>query len=447
MNISVVKIILNIYIEQRESNFVIRSNIYANTIKYYLDPNQIIEPREYMNDIISDYSKEINSRIMVINKQGIVKGDSNKEQIGKKFNNEEVRKSLKGEVASRAYNSPTYKHVLYVATPVKLHDEVIGSILIFASINDIYDAVYYINQKLTIFSILSIIIISIVNFIFTGYVFKPLQIFNQAILKISEGDLNQKIKIETNDEFRKLADTFNMMTEKLDEEDKQKKDFVAYVSHELKTPLSSIKLLSESLIHENEININIYREFLHDISSEVDRLNNIVEDLLTSMELDISKIKINFEYVNISTLIEKTVLKLKPLADKKNIKIDVYVIRKEMNIMIDPDRIQQAVINIVSNAIKYTEKDGSIKVMLYEKNGNTIIEIKDNGIGIPKENLPYIFDRFYRVDKARARVTGGSGLGLSIAKQIISLHRGTIEVESQLGKGTRFSIIIPSIEK
>ncbi|WP_050354531.1 sensor histidine kinase [Gottschalkia purinilytica] len=400
-----------------------------------------------MNDIISDYSKEINSRIMVINKQGIVKGDSNKEQIGKKFNNEEVRKSLKGEVASRAYNSPTYKHVLYVATPVKLHDEVIGSILIFASINDIYDAVYYINQKLTIFSILSIIIISIVNFIFTGYVFKPLQIFNQAILKISEGDLNQKIKIETNDEFRKLADTFNMMTEKLDEEDKQKKDFVAYVSHELKTPLSSIKLLSESLIHENEININIYREFLHDISSEVDRLNNIVEDLLTSMELDISKIKINFEYVNISTLIEKTVLKLKPLADKKNIKIDVYVIRKEMNIMIDPDRIQQAVINIVSNAIKYTEKDGSIKVMLYEKNGNTIIEIKDNGIGIPKENLPYIFDRFYRVDKARARVTGGSGLGLSIAKQIISLHRGTIEVESQLGKGTRFSIIIPSIEK
>ncbi|MGF7056468.1 ATP-binding protein [Brassicibacter mesophilus] len=414
----------------------------SNNIKYHLEPNQIIEPLGYMNLIVENYSKEINSRIIVVNDNGIVKGDSNKEFIGESFKHDEIKDALRGITASNVYFFKEYGHVLYISVPVMIQNDVIGAILISVPIDDIYETVRHINKQLIIISLASILIIAIFSFIFSGVVFRPIDRFTKAIIKMSQGDLKQKININTNDEFKKMGDAFNTMILKLDQVDNQRKDFVANVSHELRTPLSSIKLLSESLIHQNESNILIYKEFLNDISAEVDRLNNIIEELLILVDLDKEKLHVNYKITYINFLLEKIINRMKPLAQQK--KIDLILdLNEKIQIKVDTEKIQQAVINIIHNAIKYTPENGEVNVSLYHKGRYVVIEVRDNGIGIPKESISHIFDRFYRVDKARTRNTGGTGLGLSIAHQIISLHQGVIEVESELGKGSIFYIKIP----
>jgi len=231
---------------------------------------------------------------------------------------------------------------------------------------------------------------------------------------------------------------------KLDQVDKQRKEFVANVSHELRTPLSSIKLLSESLIHQNEDNIMIYREFLKDIDSEIDRLNNIIDDLLSLVDMDKEQLTINYKTTYVNYLLEKIISRLKPLADKKSISLS-FIAGQRVQIKMDTEKIQQALINIIHNAIKYTPNGGQVKVRLYSDGKFIVIKIRDNGMGIPKESLSYIFERFYRVDKARSRNTGGTGLGLAIAKQVVNLHQGDITVESEVGKGSIFYVRIPNI--
>jgi signal transduction histidine kinase len=232
------------------------------------------------------------------------------------------------------------------------------------------------------------------------------------------------------------------MTVRLNEVDEQREAFVANVSHELKTPLASIKLLTENLLLQDNIEKKVYREFLKDINDEIDRLNNIVTELLSLVDLDKNKLKLDLQITYLNYILEKIIEQLNPLAKEKNIKL-IFEERDRIQIKIDKNKIKQAVINIVHNAIKYSDEGSVVKIALYTDKNYATIKISDNGYGIPKESLPYIFDRFYRVDKARSRKTGGTGLGLSISKQIINMHHGTINVKSRVGRGTTFYVKIP----
>jgi signal transduction histidine kinase len=232
------------------------------------------------------------------------------------------------------------------------------------------------------------------------------------------------------------------MTTKLDQVDKQRKEFVANVSHELRTPLSSIKILSESLIHQKNVDEKIYREFLMDIDSEVDRLNKIIDSLLNLVDLEKQNLDLDYQVTYVNYLVSRVINSLKPLADKKNIDL-TFTEKERIQIMLDQLKIQQCLVNVIGNAIKYTPENGKVDVILYSSQKEVVIKVKDNGIGIPKEDLPFIFDRFYRVDKARSRNTGGTGLGLAITQQIIALHQGRIEVESEVNQGTTIYIILP----
>lgn len=403
------------------------------------------EPEKYtdqINGILEIYGRDAESDIFVLNKDEIIVGSSNGRSIGNSVDDYIVKRALMGNSEYEISNLD--QEIMNIAYPIKSGRDVIGVVYLVTSIGDIYDSIDYLDRGLVIVSIMGIVIMAIVKFSFTGYVLKPLDDFSEAIMKISEGDLDHKIKIETNDEFNDLADTFNSMTYKLKEADSQRKDFIAYVSHELRTPLSTIKLLSEMIFHDEKMEMDVCREFMSDISSEADRLTSIVNDLLTLMELEISEIKIDSEMANLKAIAEKIYSNMKHLALDKEIEFKLTV-DEELEFRFDPDRIKQTLINIVSNAIKYTDKGGTVELKLYSDRDSVVVEIMDNGIGIPEENLPHIFDRFYRVDKARARATGGSGLGLSIANQIVSLHGGTIDVESEMGKGSKFKIRLPYI--
>lgn len=443
INVFISRLILNIYIEQRKANILISANIIANNVKSYIVLDSMYEATEHINLIAENYSKEISGRVIVVDDEGVVRGDSNKEYLGRAFKHIEIQDALKGQTSTNTYNFKEYGHVLYVVVPSIVQSRIVAATLISVSLNDIYEDVNKINQNLILISIACTLLIVIISFIFSGFAIMPIERFIKAINNMLKGDFKQKVIINTNDEFKNMADAFNAMIMKLDQVDKQRNEFVANVSHELRTPISSMKLLSESLLHQEEDNINIYKEFMLDIASETDRLNNIIDELLVLVDLDKEKLHLNYRITYMNFLLEKIVNRLKLIAEKKKINLKLHL-NERIQIKVDSDKIQQSIINIIDNAIKYTQEGGEVKVRLYSQNKWCIIEIKDNGIGIPENSLYHIFDRFYRIDKARSRKTGGTGLGLAIANQIVTLHQGIIEVESKVGKGSTFYIKIPN---
>lgn len=225
--------------------------------------------------------------------------------------------------------------------------------------------------------------------------------------------------------------------------DVMRRDFVANVSHELKTPLTSIKSYTETLMDGYVDDPETQKQFLKVIDSEAERMTRLVRDLLQLSNFDSHKITFYKEYNDYVDLARKCVNQLMMSARKKNITIKMITTQEQLVGLFDLHRMEQVVINIVSNAIKYTPENGLVDIQVIERDDRAIVRVKDNGIGIPSDDLPSIFDRFYRVDKARTRNMGGTGLGLSIAKEIVHGHEGSIEIESEFGKGTVIVISIP----
>ena len=225
-----------------------------------------------------------------------------------------------------------------------------------------------------------------------------------------------------------------------------RKEFVANVSHELKTPLTTIKSYTETLLDGVLDNKELSTNFLQVVDSEAERMARLVRDLLQLSNLDYQQSNWNKKATNLNKIIEKTMLKLKVSAKNKNQEIISDLSEEPINVYADEDRVEQVILNILSNCIKYTPEGGKISIDLLNYDGVVELRIKDNGIGIPKEDLPRIFERFYRVDKARSRELGGTGLGLSIAQQIVEAHHGTIEIFSDEGKGTEVCIKLPILD-
>lgn len=233
------------------------------------------------------------------------------------------------------------------------------------------------------------------------------------------------------------------ITERQKLEDMQT-DFVANVSHELKTPLTNIKSYTETLLDGAASDPETADNFLGIINSEADRMNRLVKDLLQLSRLDNDQEVIHTKTTNIVMLLDMAVTKVELVAKEKKQQLNkLYNPGSDIRANVDRDRFEQVILNVLSNSIKYTNEGGRIDVDVFEQDGNAKIIVQDNGIGISEEALPRIFERFYRVDKARSRAMGGTGLGLAITKQIIESHGGTITAESQEGKGTKMIIEIP----
>lgn len=226
--------------------------------------------------------------------------------------------------------------------------------------------------------------------------------------------------------------------------EQMRSDFVANVSHELRTPLTSIKGYVETLLDGALDNRETAQRFLEIMNSETDRLNRLISDLLYLSELEAGRTGVAKQDVEAGALISKVIEILKPLAEGKNVTIEFTVDSGAQNIRANPDMIEQVMINLLENAIKFSHEGGVVRVEVGMLEQGTAIRVIDYGIGIPAENLPRIFERFYRIDKARSRQFGGTGLGLSIVKHIVSRHRGQVQVESEEDRGTTFTIILPA---
>lgn len=232
------------------------------------------------------------------------------------------------------------------------------------------------------------------------------------------------------------------MMEKTVATEKSRQEFVSNVSHELKTPLTAIKVLSDSLVLEPDVPIEMYREFINDINSEIDREAKIVNDLLALVKLDKTSGEMHIAEVNINELLEIILKRLKPLALKRGIEM---IFESYRTVLAEIDEVKMSLVftNLIENAIKYNRDGGRVMVSLNADHRYFYAKIEDTGIGIPEEEQGLIFDRFYRVDKARSRETGGTGLGLSITKSAVQMHKGSIKVQSIPGVGSIFTVRIP----
>ena len=260
---------------------------------------------------------------------------------------------------------------------------------------------------------------------------------------VREGEYSHKIQMRGDDEYTTLATEFNKLTDRLQESEATQRQFVSDASHELKTPLASIKLLSDSIL-QNDMDADTMREFVSDIGNESDRLTRMTQKLLTLSKAD-AQTTCEHEVVDLGETVRRVFRMLVPLADRTEIKLtasldrDCYVLSME-------DDAYQIIFNLVENGIKYNHAGGSVHVTVRHTQDEAELLVEDTGMGIPQDAIEHIFERFYRVDKARSRQAGGSGLGLSIVHELVERNFGTIEVSSKEGEGTKFTVRMPYCE-
>ena len=334
------------------------------------------------------------------------------------------------DVFSCVYENNTLKS--YAASPVLMHDTVVGCVYLME-----YDASQggiIASLERTIFrgSLVLIGIIFLCAVIFTMTGSSRMRRIMTSMRLVREGEYSHKIQMRGSDEYATLAAEFNKLTDKLQQTEITERQFVSDASHELKTPLASIKLLSDSIL-QNEMDTDTMREFVADIGAESDRLTRMAQKLLTLSRAS----------ADVGQTLSRVFRMLVPLADRQAVKLTASV-EKGCTILSFEDDAYQILFNLVENGIKYNRENGSVHVRVRHEEDTVVIDVEDTGSGIPENALDSIFNRFYRVDKARSRQAGGAGLGLSIVHEMVGRNFGTIEVTSKVGEGSRFTVTFPS---
>ena len=239
-----------------------------------------------------------------------------------------------------------------------------------------------------------------------------------------------------------ITNALNKMLSRMKVLDESRQEFVSNVSHELKTPMTSMKVLADSLVGQENVPVELYQEFMQDIAVEIDRENKIITDLLSLVKMDKKASDLNIAEININQLLENILKRLKPIAEAKQVELILESYRPVVA-EVDEVKLSLALSNLVENGIKYNSEDGWVRVTLNADHKYFYVSVADSGIGIPEESIDRIFERFYRVDKSHSREIGGTGLGLAITRNAIVMHRGAIKVKSEEHKGTTFSVRIP----
>ncbi len=444
VSIAVSSLVEDYLVNQRISSLTKAANSTAVQVAPYLSDDDA----GTMYDIVVNNGNDSGGRFLVLNSSGIVAVDSFSDLNGVKLSDREVNDILYGRNSSsygfHSINDPGSGNfwAVYCTSSIVHNGQVIGAVLYSSSIQDVVNATAMLQERtLTIF-LLACGIIIIISLFTTNLITKPIKKLTDVAIKISNGDLSQRANIRGKGEVAELAQTFDMMCGRIQNMDQQRSEFVSDASHELKTPLASMKILVESMLYQDNVPEEVYKEFLGDINGEIDRMNSLITDLLLLSKMDSDIVTINLEKVRISSIVNKCVNALEPIAKERNIRVRTDV-SDDFELECDPLKLRQAINNLIENAIKYTSDGGHVFVTTKHHGGEGAVRIEDDGVGMSPEHLEHIFERFYRVDKARSRETGGTGLGLHIVRRIALMHGGRVDVESKEGKGSVFTLVVP----
>ncbi len=352
-----------------------------------------------------------------------------------------VKQALYGETSFLTATTSDEQEVRLYATPFTIDSKTRIAVIIGRPVAEIKGVLETFRSILG-FSALTLVLLAAVGGLFmANRTLRPVDRITGTAQEIGENGLHRRIDVRSEDELGRLAATLNRMMERLEAAFDRQRQFTADASHELRTPLSIIQAES-SLALDRERSVAEYRKALEVVSQEVTYMSDIIGKLLFLARGDAGKEPVEFKDVNLKELIEELASDMEVLARDKGVGFNIGPLE---NLTIKGDRIQlrQLFLNILKNAVTYTPSGGNISSSVARQKETAVVTISDTGIGIPSEHLPYVFERFYRVDKARSRAQGGSGLGLAIAKYVAEAHDGKIDVESQVGKGSIFQVTLP----
>ncbi len=425
--------------EQLQNNVQVQCNILMNQI--LATGLRFDEENEVLEAEIDQFVTMLNGRLLVIDKDFRVVKDTYGQLDGLYYMSPNVLKAMKGEEKSPQAFEKEYMEVIMPIRQEKSQAP-FGVMLVNVSTKDVNDMSEYIHSTLTIFFVIILIVALVSALILSYYFTRDFKTLDKSLEYIAAGHVDEAVPVVGYSELQGVIKKFNGILNKMQILENSRQEFVSNVSHELKTPITSIKILADSLVGQENVPVELYQEFMTDIVDEIDRENKIINDLLSLVKMDKAVSSLNVQSVKVNDMLESILKRLRPLAKKRNIEITFETFRP-VNAEIDEVKLTLAFSNLIENAIKYNYDNGWIRVSLNADHKFFYVKVEDGGVGIPEESQQQVFERFYRVDKARSRETGGSGLGLSITRNAILMHKGAIKLYSKEGEGTLFTVRIP----
>ena len=425
-----------LFYNSKESSMLEMCNLASSEIGY-LD----VWNASTLSEAVTKIESKSDAALLVTDEYGrvIYESDSSVQALDKYFMVPEIVQALEGyDVFSWNYHDGAMQS--RAAAPIYAYGTLVGCVYMAES--DVEQGALIKTLQKTIFISTLVLEIGLIIFslffsnIFT-YRLKKIMV---SMRTIREGDYSHTVDMRGNDELTVLGNEFNDLIQRLQTSEQKRNNFVSDASHELKTPLASIKLLSDSIL-QNEMDTATIKEFVSDIGNEADRLNRMTLKLLSLSRIE-SQSDSDCEIVYLAPTVDRVARMLTPIAEKNNITIQTDM-QNDSSILILEDDLYQIIFNLVENGIKYNKPGGQLKISVQRQEDNAVLIVQDTGVGIPEDSLEHVFERFYRVDKARARKSGGSGLGLAIVRNMVERNRGEIRIESRVGEGTTLQVIFP----
>ena len=429
-----------------------QAKILANTIateEYLENPkNPAIDAQ------LTQLSKIYDGRVIVVNQAFRIVKDTYDIDRKKTIISQEVMRSFRGEEvtnydAENRYIELTVPVMITVQTPGNTDGQVVESQVVIGvlmvSVSTDTDAINYSNLERTGVLILLTfcMVLALIAVLLAIELASPFKRLSAAIHDFHAGMENEVISVKGYSEVQELVERINSMTASMKTLNDSRQEFVSNVSHELKTPLTSMKVLADSLNMQENVPLELYQEFMADITVEIDRENKIISDLLSLVRMDKAAADLSVASVNMNDLVEIILRRLKPIADKQGVEL-VFESFRPVTAEIDEVKMTLAISNLVENGIKYNRTEGGfVHVSLNADYQFFYLTVEDNGMGIPEESQEHIYERFYRADKSHSREIGGTGLGLAITRSAVLMHRGAIKLHSIEGEGTTFTIRVP----
>lgn len=433
------RIFLQVYSDQVHQNV----NEYSEKLKETIEKNLGYDPK-----LLEYLSSATEREILVFDEKGVVQSHSVLGfEKGKQVPSDLVQILKAGKHFERGYTNPeTKEQFFFVGRPIIIDEKFLGGVFVFSSIDKIHQLMHDIRTWIIV-SIWGSIFLALG---FTLFISKrlsnPLIKMEKATREIAKGNLRTKIEVKSHDEIGSLGQAINDLSLELNNYRVNRSELLANISHELRTPISYLKGYAQLIKNNQYQDQEELRTFSMIIEDESERLSKLIQDLFELSKMEEGKIQLYFQMVDLDDLLEEVIRKVYVKAKKKKLKLELNIEDSLPLIYSDGARIEQILLNILENAINYTET-GEIVVDASEQYHFILIKVKDTGVGIPEEDIPFIFDRFHRVEKSRSREMGGTGLGLAIVYELVKLLQGNITVTSKYGEGTEFCISFPKNEQ
>ena len=406
---------------------------------------------EVINAELDQLSTLYDGRVLIVDQNFNIIKDTYGISEGKIMISEEVIRAFKGESVVSYDDQNLY---LEMVTPIedivaknsgddsKASPSIKGVLVTSVATDSIQQTTEILSEKASLLQVIMSIALIGIAWGLSYVLVRPFQKVTAAISEVKEGFYTERVVVMDYLETEQIIEAFNELLNKMKILDDSRQEFVSNVSHELKTPITSMKVLADSLIAQEDVPVELYKEFMVDIADEIERENKIINDLLSLVKLDKTAADLNIESIDINSLLELILKRLRPIAKQRDIDV-IFESAREVVAEVDEVKLTLAISNLVENAIKYNNDHGYVKLSLDADHQFFTITVEDNGLGIPQESVEHIFERFYRVDKSHSREIGGTGLGLAITRNAILMHRGSIKVESEEGVGTTFIVKVP----